>query len=138
MRVFLGGTCGKSTWREQLMTMLDPQIEVFNPVVDEWNDEAKENEEKEKNELCTDLLYVITSEMTGVYSIAEVVDSSNKRPNDTILCIIPDGFDESQLKSLTAVSVLVCKNGAKVFSNLISVATLLSDKINDIKGKSKI
>jgi len=31
-KIFLGGTCNNSTWREQLIPML--QINYFNPVVD--------------------------------------------------------------------------------------------------------
>ena len=31
--VFLGGTCAKSTWREELISKLDSErIETFNPV----------------------------------------------------------------------------------------------------------
>ena len=42
--------------------------------------------------------------MTGVFSIAEVVDCSNKRPESTLFCVIPDGFDKGQAKSLKDVS----------------------------------
>jgi len=38
MRVFLGGTCNKSTWRQRLIKLL--KIDYFNPVVDDWNEEA--------------------------------------------------------------------------------------------------
>lgn len=41
MEVFLGGTCASGTnWREKLIPKLD--IEYFNPVVDDWDDEAYE------------------------------------------------------------------------------------------------
>ena len=44
-----------------------------------------EEEIKQRAE-CDFCLYVITPKMTGVYSIAEVVDDSNKRPEqDNIL-----------------------------------------------------
>jgi len=32
-KVFLGGTCNESTWRDELIPMLE--IDYFNPVVDE-------------------------------------------------------------------------------------------------------
>ncbi|MBP5655983.1 hypothetical protein J6X15_00120 [Candidatus Saccharibacteria bacterium] len=40
--VFLGGTCGDTTWRRDLIAMLDPEIPFFDPQLGpgEWNDEA--------------------------------------------------------------------------------------------------
>ena len=122
MRVFLGGTCNDSTWREELMPMLDDaNIDYFNPVVDDWDDAAyqKELEEREKCDVC---LYVITPQMTGVYSIAEVVDDSNKRSEKAILCILNkakgDEFNKAQGKSLESVAKMVEGNGSKAFSDL--------------------
>ena len=49
--------------------------------------------------------------MKGSYSIAEVIDDSNKRPGKTIFCFInKDGkqeFDKEQIKSLDKVGKLV-------------------------------
>lgn len=129
-KVFLGGTCNDSKWREELIAMLE--IPYFNPVVEDWNDEAYEEELKQR-EICTELLYVITPKMTGVYSIAEVIDDSNKRPESTIfVCLTEDGdsepFTEGQLKSLMAVRDMVIKNEGLVFDNLVSVAAYLNGK----------
>ena len=70
--------------------------------------------------------------MTGVYSIAEVVDDSNKRPEKTVFCILEedgdDEFDQSQLKSLKQVAKMVKENGGKVVTSLKSVATYLNTK----------
>jgi len=35
-RVFLGGTCNNSKWRDVLIPRL--KIDYFNPVVDDWNE----------------------------------------------------------------------------------------------------
>lgn len=60
--------------------------------------------------------------MTGVYSIAEVVDDSNKRPKRTVLVLLKnDGrekFTARQWKSLGEVAKMVFTNGGRVFSNL--------------------
>ena len=48
-KVFLGGTCNESTWRNRFILMLD--IEYFNPVVEDWTPECQANEYKQK-ELC--------------------------------------------------------------------------------------
>src|SRR5687768_12798989 len=81
MEIFLGGTCNGSNWRDQLKPLLT--IEYFDPVVTDWNEEAQKRE-IEKRETCDLVLYVITPRMTGVYSIAEAIDDSNKRPEKTL------------------------------------------------------
>jgi len=93
-----------STWRDELISCL--KIDFFNPSVDVWDEKAQLNEIKEK-EICDFLLFVITPLMSGAYSIAEVVDASNKTPEKTILCILDndDGkkWTRSQKSSLNAV-----------------------------------
>lgn len=123
VKVFLGGTCNESTWRDELKPMLT--IDYFDPVVNDWNEDAQRREAFEKA-TCDFRLYVITSAMTGVYSIAEVVDDSNKRPDGTIFCILEDGFTEGQLRSLHAVAKMVRDNGATVCTSLESVAEWLN------------
>ncbi len=127
MKVFLGGTCNESTWRGELIAMLS--IDYFNPVVDDWTPEcqAEEIRQRESCDLC---LYTITPRMTGVYSIAEVVDDSNKRPSRTVFCVLArDGeaeFTSGQLRSLAAVAAMVERNGGKAFTNLVACAEYLN------------
>jgi len=114
MKVFLGGTCNESDWRSVLIDGL--KMDYFNPVVDDWTQEcmAKEIEERKNCDFC---LYVITPKMTGVYSIAEAIDDSNKRPKKTIFCYkIHDHYDhfsEGQIHSLESVGNMVVANGGK-------------------------
>lgn len=125
MKVFLGGTCNESMWREFVKARLE--CDYFDPVVDDWNKEAQERERYER-EHCDYVLYAITPRMKGVYSIAEVVDDSNKRPEKTILCIVDKdvdddlyttiSFDKAQMKSLEQVGEMVIRNGGRVFYNL--------------------
>ena len=133
-KVFLGGTCNNSTWRERLIDMFDPAVQYFNPVVEDWTEECRLNEIKER-ESTKVLLYVITPCMTGVYSIAEVVNDSVKRPEKTILCVLEtdvnkDGdirtFDDGALRSLHAVKEMVKNDGAKVFNSLEGIAMHLN------------
>lgn len=127
MIVFLGGTCNGSTWREELIPMLE--CDYFNPVVKDWNEDAQKLE-IHKRQTCDFVLYVITPKMTGVYSIAEVVEDSNKRPQQTLFCIIENDdnneFTEHQLKSLMMVKNLVRNNNARVFDTLEDVANFLN------------
>lgn len=117
-RIFLGGTCANTTWREELIPELTKiGFNYFNPVVDDWTPEAQKNEEYEKENSCKIHLYVITKEMKGVFSIAEVIDSVYQPGIKTILQVIPEGFDSFQIKSLDATINLVNKRGGIAFSS---------------------
>ena len=66
----------------------------------------------EKN-ICDFNLYVITPKMTGVFSIAEMVDDVK--------------FSEKQIKSLLAVRDLCINNGVKYFDTLEEIAEFLNN-----------
>ncbi len=129
-KVFLGGTCNESKWREELIPSLEGAgIDYFNPVVDDWNDEAYKRELYER-EHCDFCLYVITPRMTGVYAIAEVVDDSNKRPAKTIFIFLdfdrddmgfPMQFSPHQIKALGKVGKMIAKNGGACCQSLEDV-----------------
>ena len=68
LKIFLGGTCNGSKWRDTFIKMLDSDINYFNPIVDEWNESAQQNEELQKTLYCDYNLYVITKEMSGVFT----------------------------------------------------------------------
>lgn len=129
MKVFLGGTCNGSRWRNDLIKNL--KIDYFNPVVEDWNEKAQKRELKEREE-CDYCLYVITPQQTGVYAIAEIADDSNKRPEKTIFCFLEKyGFDKflpSQIKSLEQVGKLVNSNGATWLKDLNEVSTYLNER----------
>lgn len=134
-KVFLGGTCNNSTWRSKLKTMLT--IDYFDPVVEDWDEEAQLEEERQKV-ICDIHLYVITPRMSGVFSIAEAVDSSwqswiskdTDEPKETVFCILKeDGkevFTEGQMKSLKAVERLVEARGGHSFESLKDTADFLN------------
>ena len=125
LKVFLGGTCNSDTWRDRLIPMLD--IDYFNPVVDDWTEQDRINEIEERK-TCDIILYVITPSMKGFYSIAEVVDDSNKRPEKTIFTILGyEEFEDFQKKSLFAISDMVGSNGVEVFENLRDTAEYINN-----------
>ena len=133
MKVFLGGTCNDSDWRDELIKVLDEfGIDYFNPVVEDWTEECMVEEIKQREE-CDFVLYTITPKMMGVYSIAEVVDDSNKRPEKTMFLVLEEDrgfvFDTSQLKSLKAVKKMVTENGALVVENFLHIADFIAYKI---------
>lgn len=128
-RVFLGGTCADSSWRQKIIPMLN--IHFFNPVVDEWTPECYE-EELHQRETCDFCMYTITPKMVGVYSIAEVVDDSHNRPDTVILVILKSDddseFEKHQWDSMNAVGAMVTKNGGRVFTTLKDAAEWLNSQ----------
>lgn len=112
-KVFLGGTCNGSTWRDKLIPMLT--VNYFNPVVEDWTPECQKEEIWQKNIICDIHLYVITPKMKGVFSIAEAIESAMTEWKKCVFCILGvDGneeFDKTQIKSLEAVGSMVERHG---------------------------
>lgn len=130
VKVFLGGTCASSTWREELMEKIDSEkVDAFNPVVPNWTPEcqAEEDYHRATDDIC---LYVITPEGEGFYSFVEVTDDSNKRPERTVLCILPEEngkkFEGHMLKCALKTAKLVAENGVIVLESLDQVAAFLN------------
>ena len=138
-KVFLGGTCAESKWREDLIKLL--KINYYNPVVEDWTPDCMTEEIKQR-ESCDYCLYVITPRMIGVYSIAEVIDDSNKRPTKTVFCFLETDtnpiqnstsmpvdklkFNTAQIKSLNQVGNMVFHNGGNYLKSLEGVADFLN------------
>lgn len=126
MKVFLGGTVSNSKWRASLIPRLT--IDYFDPVLPNWTEEAYQQELVERAN-CDYLLYVITPLAKGFYSIAEVIDDSNKRPEKTIYMFLEEDegvqFSRHQRLSLQKVGEMVRMNGGKWVETLDEVAKIL-------------
>lgn len=114
-RVFLGGTCAETTWRNELIPLLESKgVEYFNPVVEDWTPECQQIEEEEKNKKCNIHLYVITKEMMGTYSIAEIIHSAHlagmygTHVTDCLFFVLDEGtWQKHEVKSFNAIMTLV-------------------------------
>ena len=93
VKVFLGGTCADSKWRDEFIPLL--KIDYFNPVVKKWTKECME-EELRQRQTCDFVLYVLSRNYSS-YSIAEVIDDSHKRPEKTIVCVINEIKDGKEV-----------------------------------------
>ena len=135
--VFLGGTCNGSTWRDELIPQLDEKtVSPFNPVVEHWDEEAQKREDFHKaNDDYT--LYVLTPEMTGVYSVFEVAMDSMKRPGRVICCILKErdgkAFEGHMLKNMSKIKKDLINNGTLVFDSLEEVADFLNSLGTNVK-----
>lgn len=131
MKVFLGGTCAGWKWRDKLQPLL--KCEYYNPIVKNWS-EADRLREVHERETADFVLYGITNGIKGVYSIAEVVDDSNKRPEKTLFLNLYD-IDKEMIHgrayremnhSLKAVENLLKENGVKIFHSIQEVADYIN------------
>ena len=132
MKIFLGGTCNETTWRDELIPKLrKADIDYYNPVVDDWTIEDQVEEERQKEDVCSTHLYYITSEMTGMFSIAEAVHSAHTA-KACIFAFRPNGFETHQTKSLLAVGRLIESIGGHFivdngsFSNIVDILKKLA------------
>jgi len=133
MRIFLGGTCAGSEWRDRFVKLLDDDIEYFNPVVDNWTEKAQRREKIERIR-CDKVLYCITPKMEGVYSIAEATEDAINNGDKCVFVYLreDDGseFSDAQLKSLAAVGELLDKYGALVYTSLEETADYFNGRID--------
>lgn len=129
MKVFLGGTCAGWKWRNELQPLL--KCDYYNPIVENWSEEDRLREVHER-ETSDYVLYGITNGIKGVYSIAEVVDDSNKRPEKTLFLNLykedERSFTKQMRHSLKAVENLLKSNGVKVFNSIEEVSEFLNSK----------
>ena len=131
LSVFLGGTCGSSTWRQNLTEMLGDSVDAFNPVVPDWTPECKaiEDAHKENDDV---VLYVITPETPGTYSISEITRSSITQPERTMICVIPEAngkaFEAHEAKAWKKILTDCAKDGATVCPTLEEVALTLNER----------
>ena len=125
-KVFLGVTCNESTWRNELIPLLEEKgIEYYNPVVENWTPECQEEECRQK-EICDIHLFLITKKMKGVFSIAEAVASCQCKSKETLFGFVDfDGeFDTAEKKSLDAVGHLIAKLGGGYLVGLTDINDL--------------
>ena len=139
-KIFLGGTCNKSKWRENILIpkLEEKGIEYFNPVVSDWNEQHRLNEIYQREHGCDYVLYVLTPFMAGFYSIAELVEDSIKRPEKTLFHVMvadstkdeysASSFTDAQIKSLNAIGKLVESNGGTWCESLDDIAEWVSSK----------
>lgn len=127
--VFLGGTIPGEDWRAQLIPLL--KVNSFNPVVEDWTEEAAALETKAK-ESARMSVFVITPHSKGMYSVAELTELAVLRPKDTVVCFLDSPslpWTDHQVKSNTQILALVKKHGAVVCNSLKQVADAVNSTI---------
>ena len=67
MKVFLGGTCAGSKWRDNIIPQL--KCEYFNPVVDDWTPEHRRLRNGEKG--FVNIISMSSHQRCRVYSLLQ-------------------------------------------------------------------
>lgn len=120
--IFLGGTVD-DPWREEFIQYWKKllkedrykglkNIELFNPIVDNWDAEAQKKEEEVKSTALMNL-FVITPNMKGFFSIAECTESSHRTDHMTVFAMYDKHkkFTSRDTHSFDATGDLIKKNG---------------------------
>ena len=123
---FLGGTCATSTWRSELIPLLDNDVPYFDPQLGpgEWNDEAAKAEDSCK-EVCKTLVFVLTADSISAYSGFEIGTLCSQNPCRMIFCAYGE-FPENQKKGIEKICRDLTKMGATVCNSLEEVATAVN------------
>ena len=127
--VFLGGTCGKNTWRngliERLIDQGVPAECLFNPVVEHWDEAAQKREDAMKADSSVLMLYMLADPMTdegrlSFYSLLEATMGLYDAPERTIVVFDSTGMPSRSAKSNNKARVDLRKRfpNAPIFGTL--------------------
>ena len=117
--VFLGGTCGESTWREKASDDL-PGLTLFNPQlhVDTWNADAYGRERLFLNKEKV-ILFVMTPETYNRFSYVEAIDSAHRRKGNVYYTFIEEDhgkkFTDDELAIIKQIGYMVEYAGGHYF-----------------------
>jgi hypothetical protein len=110
-RVFLGGTVGTNTWREEVIPELTrrgiPAEALYDPPVDAWTEEIQAREDAVKREAAYHL-YVIahpggSSDAVSAYSLVEAVMALYDRPRGTVVAFDTSAMTGHVLKAMRKI-----------------------------------
>lgn len=124
--VFLGGTCGTSTWRKELIPLLRDEVPYFDPQLGpgEWNDEAAKAEDACKTQANLNV-FVITGDSLGTYSGWEICEEAHRAPEKLVFCTVGQ-LPENQVKGLEKIKKQLLKLGATVCNSLEEIADVVN------------
>jgi hypothetical protein len=109
MKLFLGGTVGNNDWRDKFTkSLVDagvPVADIFDPVVKDWNEAAREVEEKAKAECRYMMFFISDPRVEGInisaYSMVEATMGLYDKPKTTVVVFDKFPFSGHVLKAMT-------------------------------------
>lgn len=145
--LFLGGTCANNKWRKPFIDKLVEAgvdaADVFDPVVDDWNEDAQRKEELAKAHANLMLFYLASPKQEGnplsSYSMVEATMSLYDRPLTTVVIFDNSGIEGQYLKAFKQTKNVLSARfpKANIFDNLDEAVTWLSDHLKTPTQKQK-
>ena len=131
--VFLGGTCGSSTWRDELAECLDftgEDVTLVDPRVPDYVWERDSKLEEIAKETCPVIVFGITNtpNTASIYSFVEASWLAAKGKTVIIYCN-PEEFEEPVKKSIKNSLNFFKNNGVVLTSTINELATLIANRI---------
>lgn len=127
--LFLGGSCGDTTWRNKLIPKLESVgVKYFNPVVEDWNEEAQKAEDDAIKHSDT-ILVLISPRTSSTYSLYELAKYTNTNRK-----VIFTYLDEDQDISFTTHEIRVLrriKSDLKNYKNVLVLESIFAEGVED-------
>lgn len=137
--VFLGGTVGKNLWRDQFIQDLVARgvnpAQLFNPVVEDWNEEVQKREEEAKKNASHLVFFLGTPKLDGIplstYSMLEATMALYDRPKETVVVFDPAGIEGHSLKAYKQSEKVLRARfpKANIFSTLVEATNWLAKEL---------
>lgn len=121
--IFLGGTCSGTNWRNYLKSK---KYNFYNPLEKNWNEKTF-LEEVSQRKTAVYNLYVFTKDIKGYYSIASLIDDTNKCPDKTLLFIDKTDMSEQMKINFKYIEKLALSNGVTIFNSYDEINVFLND-----------
>ena len=126
--VFLGGTCGNSTWRAELIPMLSENVKYFNPQLapGAWTPEDSIREDEYKK-VARYNLFGITGDAPSAYSFFEIAEMLAVHPERVIFAPLGT-LPQISKDSIEVIKEKVLGKGGWFFDNLEELAEFLNNE----------
>jgi hypothetical protein len=133
-RVFIGGTCGGSTWRNSLISTLENYgIDYFNPATDDCTEESYQQEAYERSHDMV-VVYVLSNDMEGIYTIGEIIDDCHECPNNLIVCNLWQDNRKQQFmnQNIARFQQMVEDHNVQTCTSIQDLADMIYYKMQDL------
>lgn len=122
--VFLGGTCANSTWRTDLISLLNDNVPYFDPQVADWTPADAEREDACKPVAGINV-FVITGDALGTYSGWEICEEAHRAPEKLVFATVGE-LPENQVKGITKIKKALVAKGCRVCDSLEEIAEIIN------------
>ena len=113
-------------------------LDIFNPVVEDWNESARQKELKFKED-CNLQIYVLTPRIKGIYSIAEIMAAIHKSKDSLLIGFAEDGqvFNEEMVYSIKAFIKDFVPSDMKLSGSLNDLKDMIYEKVENWFNKGQ-